>query len=58
MTLQKSTNHNTRSLPVTHAPTLNSARSYRAVLREPTVSLAGNPHDRPDVATVAILGYN
>jgi hypothetical protein len=32
--------------------------SYRLVLQEPTVSLAGNPNDRPDVATAAILGYN
>jgi hypothetical protein len=36
----------------THAP------SYRTVLQEPTVLLAGNPIDRPDVATSAILGYN
>ncbi|SEK08919.1 hypothetical protein [Paraburkholderia diazotrophica] len=32
--------------------------SYLLALREPTVSLAGNPNDRPDVATAAILGYN
>ncbi|RQS71551.1 hypothetical protein DID96_12515 [Burkholderia sp. Bp8963] len=32
--------------------------SYQAVLQEPTVSLVGSPIDRPDVATVAILGYN
>lgn len=31
---------------------------YWSVLREPTASLAGNPNDRPDVATAAILGYN
>ena len=32
--------------------------SYRSVLQEPTASLAGKLDDRPDVATVAILGYN
>ena len=34
------------------------AQSYRSVLQEPTVLLAGNPYDRPDVATAAILGYH
>ena len=33
-------------------------RSYLSALKEPTVSLAGYPNDRPDVATAAILGYN
>ncbi|MEX3900303.1 hypothetical protein [Paraburkholderia sp. BR10954] len=32
--------------------------SYRLLLKEPTVLLAGNPIDRTDVATAAILGYN
>ena len=32
--------------------------SYRLLLHEPTVLLAGNPNDRSDVATVAILFYN
>ncbi|MEM5387824.1 hypothetical protein VSR68_30160 [Paraburkholderia phymatum] len=32
--------------------------SYRLLLHEPTVLLAGNPSDRTDVATAAILGYN
>ncbi|WP_168991590.1 hypothetical protein [Paraburkholderia sp. UYCP14C] len=32
--------------------------SYRLLLNEPTVLLAGNPTDRADVATAAILGYN
>ncbi|WP_433706434.1 hypothetical protein [Paraburkholderia sacchari] len=31
---------------------------YRTLLLAPTVSLAGNPIDRHDVATTAILGYN
>ena len=31
---------------------------YRALLHEPTVVLVGNPSDRADVATSAILGYN
>ncbi|MEM5405539.1 MULTISPECIES: hypothetical protein [Paraburkholderia] len=31
---------------------------YRALLHEPTVVLIGNPGDRADVATSAILGYN
>jgi hypothetical protein len=31
---------------------------YRALLHEPTVALVGNPGDRADVATSAILGYN
>jgi hypothetical protein len=35
-----------------HAP------AYRSVLQEPTASLAGKLNDRPDVVTVAILGYN
>ncbi|MDR0241486.1 MAG: hypothetical protein LBJ65_07780 [Burkholderia sp.] len=32
--------------------------SYQAVLHEPMTSLVGNTLDRPDVAAVAILGYN
>ncbi|MPV61024.1 hypothetical protein CFB46_21100 [Burkholderia sp. HI2761] len=32
--------------------------SYQAVLQEPTTSLVGGTLDRPDVAAVAILGYN
>ncbi|MDN7425987.1 hypothetical protein [Burkholderia sp. AU45388] len=32
--------------------------SYRAVLQEPMTSLVGNTIDRPEVAAVAILGYN
>ena len=32
--------------------------SYRLLVHEPTVLLAGNPNDRSDVATVAILFYN
>ncbi|KER74410.1 hypothetical protein ACN8ZM_29100 [Burkholderia aenigmatica] len=32
--------------------------SYQAVLQEPMTSLVGNTTDRPDVAAVAILGYN
>jgi hypothetical protein len=32
--------------------------SYRLLMNEPTVLLAGNPYDRTDVATAAILGYN
>jgi hypothetical protein len=32
--------------------------SYRAVLQEPMTSLVGNAIDRPDIAAVAILGYN
>jgi len=32
--------------------------AYRSLLQEPTVSLARNPNDRPDVVSVAILGYN
>ncbi|KVV55597.1 hypothetical protein WT27_25725 [Burkholderia territorii] len=32
--------------------------SYQAVLQEPMTSLVGNTGDRPDVAAVAILGYN
>jgi hypothetical protein len=31
---------------------------YRAALQGPVASLASSPGDRPDVATVAILGYN
>ncbi|WP_178392255.1 hypothetical protein [Burkholderia sp. SRS-W-2-2016] len=32
--------------------------SYQLLMHEPTVLLAGNPYDRSDVATAAILGYN
>ncbi|NIF41620.1 hypothetical protein F3J14_12135 [Burkholderia sp. Tr-862] len=32
--------------------------SYQAVLQEPMTSLVGGTIDRPDVAAVAILGYN
>ncbi|AXF24616.1 hypothetical protein CUJ89_30590 [Burkholderia pyrrocinia] len=32
--------------------------SYQAVLQEPMTSLVGKTLDRPDVAAVAILGYN
>jgi len=32
--------------------------SYQLLMHEPTVLLAGNPYDRTDVATAAILGYN
>ena len=32
--------------------------SYQLLMHEPTVLLAGNPADRTDVATSAILGYN
>jgi hypothetical protein len=34
------------------------APPYRSLLLAPTVSLAGNPIDRHDVETAAILGYN
>ena len=36
----------------------NYVPTYRSLLKEPTASLAGNPNDRPDVETAAILGYN
>ncbi|AOK06888.1 hypothetical protein KDW55_22860 [Burkholderia sp. AU19243] len=32
--------------------------SYQAVLQEPMTSLVGGTMDRPEVAAVAILGYN
>jgi len=32
--------------------------SYQAVLQEPMTSLVGSTIDRPEVAAVAILGYN
>lgn len=40
------------------APEEARVSSYQAVLQEPMTSLVGNTHDRPDVAAVAILGYN
>jgi hypothetical protein len=49
---QEPVQHETSSASETYVP------SYRSLLREPTVLLAGNPIDRPDVATAAILGYN
>lgn len=33
-------------------------QSYRSLLQEPTAFLVSSLNDRPDVATVAILGYN
>ncbi|CAG9242466.1 conserved hypothetical protein [Burkholderia diffusa] len=40
------------------APEEAHVTSYQAVLQEPMTSLVGNTIDRPDVAAVAILGYN
>ncbi|MBN3824418.1 hypothetical protein G3O00_12445 [Burkholderia sp. Ac-20384] len=40
------------------APEESRVTSYQAVLQEPMTSLVGNTIDRPDVASVAILGYN
>ncbi|RQR74615.1 hypothetical protein DIE11_24155 [Burkholderia sp. Bp9012] len=40
------------------APEAPRVTSYQAVLQEPMTSLVGNTLDRPDVAAVAILGYN
>lgn len=40
------------------APEEARVTSYQAVLQEPMTSLVGNTLDRPDVAAVAILGYN
>ncbi|AOI96517.1 hypothetical protein [Burkholderia sp. LA-2-3-30-S1-D2] len=40
------------------APEAPRVTSYQAVLQEPMTSLVGNTIDRPDVAAVAILGYN
>ncbi|KAG8149993.1 hypothetical protein [Burkholderia catarinensis] len=40
------------------APEEARVTSYQAVLQEPMTSLVGNTLDRPDVASVAILGYN
>ena len=40
------------------APEAPRVTSYQAVLQEPMTSLVGNTNDRPDVAAVAILGYN
>ncbi|ESS40578.1 hypothetical protein SY91_05635 [Burkholderia cenocepacia] len=39
-------------------PAAARVTSYQAVLQEPMTSLVGNTLDRPDVAAVAILGYN
>ncbi|WP_175818769.1 hypothetical protein [Burkholderia sp. BCC0419] len=40
------------------APEAARVTSYQAVLQEPMTSLVGNTLDRPEVAAVAILGYN
>ncbi|MDN7906811.1 hypothetical protein [Burkholderia diffusa] len=40
------------------APEEAQVTSYQAVLQEPMASLVGSTIDRPDVAAVAILGYN
>ncbi|MGU7857116.1 hypothetical protein ACV22X_30595 [Burkholderia orbicola] len=40
------------------APEEARVTSYQAVLQEPMTSLVGSTIDRPDVAAVAILGYN
>ncbi len=42
----------------TGAPEEAHVTSYQAVLQEPMASLVGSTIDRPDVAAVAILGYN
>ncbi|AFQ51706.1 hypothetical protein PI86_12760 [Burkholderia sp. A9] len=42
----------------TGAPEEQRVTSYQAVLQEPMTSLVGSTIDRPDVAAVAILGYN
>lgn len=42
----------------TGAPEEVHVTSYQAVLQEPMTSLVGSTIDRPDVAAVAILGYN
>ncbi|MCA8093471.1 hypothetical protein LGM65_21715 [Burkholderia anthina] len=42
----------------TGAPKEVHATSYQAAMLEPTTSLVGGTHDRPDVAAVAILGYD
>ncbi|KVD43789.1 hypothetical protein WS89_28030 [Burkholderia sp. MSMB1072] len=42
----------------TGAPEDVRVSSYQAVLQEPTTSLVGGTIDRPEVAAVAILGYN
>ncbi|WP_027782173.1 MULTISPECIES: hypothetical protein [Burkholderia] len=42
----------------TGAPEDVRVTSYQAVLQEPMTSLVGGTLDRPDVAAVAILGYN
>ena len=40
------------------APEEVHVTSYQAVLQEPMTSLVGGMIDRPDVAAVAMLGYN
>ncbi|HDR9881679.1 TPA: hypothetical protein QDE50_32175 [Burkholderia cenocepacia] len=40
------------------APEAGRVTSYQAVLQEPTTSLVGGAIDRPEIAAVAILGYN
>ena len=42
----------------TGAPKEAHMTSYQAAMLEPTTSLVGGTLDRPDVAAVAILGYN
>ncbi|WP_269501742.1 hypothetical protein [Burkholderia sp. IMCC1007] len=42
----------------TGAPIGVHVTSYQAAMLEPTTSLVGGTLDRPDVAAVAILGYN
>ncbi|MBY4869710.1 hypothetical protein DIE14_32520 [Burkholderia sp. Bp9017] len=42
----------------TGAPKEAHVTSYQAAMLEPTTSLVGGTFDRPDVAAVAILGYN
>ncbi|HKT63401.1 hypothetical protein [Burkholderia sp. 22313] len=40
------------------APKEVHVSSYQAAMQEPMTSLVGGTIDRPDVASVAILGYN
>ncbi|WP_205973093.1 hypothetical protein [Paraburkholderia sp. Tr-20389] len=53
---------NTYPQDVAHGEAIDGSEtytpSYQLLMHEPTVLLAGNPSDRTDVATAAILGYN
>ena len=47
-----------RKLTASSTDVTRSEGTYTVLLRDPTASLCSAPLDRPEVSSVAILGYN